>query len=353
MRKPYLDNIRWITILLVVVYHVFYIYNASGVAGGIGSFAETQGQDAVMYLVYPWFMLALFVVSGMSARFSLQSRSHKAFLKSRTQKLLLPSTVGVLLFGWALGYFNLRIGGGWEAMQAVPKPVLYLILCVSGTGPLWFLQLLWIYAVLLVLFRKVEKDRLWRHCTTAGPVAFVFMGVLLYAGSFIGNMPVVTVYRCGFYGVGFFLGYLVFSHEETIDRLQRWWRILGAAALILGAAFTAIFWKKPFTDHAVLDSPLGVAYAWVATLAVLAFAKQVLNFETPVTHFLRKQTWGLYLFHYLPLAACAYFISPTSLPVLVKYLVTAIAAFGGAEILYSVFSRIPGVRVCLCGISGK
>ena len=36
MRKCYLDNIRWITVVLVVVYHVLYMYNAEGVAGGIG-----------------------------------------------------------------------------------------------------------------------------------------------------------------------------------------------------------------------------------------------------------------------------------------------------------------------------
>ena len=31
MRKSYLDNLRWVTVVLVVLYHVFYMYNAEGI----------------------------------------------------------------------------------------------------------------------------------------------------------------------------------------------------------------------------------------------------------------------------------------------------------------------------------
>ena len=33
MRKHYLDNIRWLTVVLVVFYHVLYMYNAEGLPG--------------------------------------------------------------------------------------------------------------------------------------------------------------------------------------------------------------------------------------------------------------------------------------------------------------------------------
>ena len=41
-RKHWLDNIRWVTVLLVLFYHVIYFYNAKGVFGGIGGFYEDQ-----------------------------------------------------------------------------------------------------------------------------------------------------------------------------------------------------------------------------------------------------------------------------------------------------------------------
>ena len=47
MRKLYLDNIRWITVVLVVIYHVIYMYNGVATAGVIGPFYEVQYQDAL------------------------------------------------------------------------------------------------------------------------------------------------------------------------------------------------------------------------------------------------------------------------------------------------------------------
>ena len=72
MRKPYLDNLRWAAVVLVMLYHVIYMFNASGVAGSTGHFAEVQPQDALMPAVYPWFMVLLFVIAGISARYALQ-----------------------------------------------------------------------------------------------------------------------------------------------------------------------------------------------------------------------------------------------------------------------------------------
>ena len=38
MRKHWIDNLRWVTVLLVLFYHVIYFYNNKGVFGGIGGF---------------------------------------------------------------------------------------------------------------------------------------------------------------------------------------------------------------------------------------------------------------------------------------------------------------------------
>ena len=66
-RKLYLDNIRWMTVVLVVIYHVVYMFNGVQPFSVIFPFREDQLQDCFQYLVYPWFMALLFVVSGMSA----------------------------------------------------------------------------------------------------------------------------------------------------------------------------------------------------------------------------------------------------------------------------------------------
>ncbi len=73
-----MDNIRWITVVIVVIYHVFYMYNAEGVLGGIGQITNltVQPYDIFMYLVYPWFMPVLFLVAGISSRLYLDKHTN-------------------------------------------------------------------------------------------------------------------------------------------------------------------------------------------------------------------------------------------------------------------------------------
>ena len=70
-RKAYLDNIRWITVLMVTVYHVGYLFNGVGVLGGIPNAKHLAVWDGFLYIVYPWFMVLLFLVSGICARYAL------------------------------------------------------------------------------------------------------------------------------------------------------------------------------------------------------------------------------------------------------------------------------------------
>ena len=88
MRKHWIDNLRWATVLLVLLYHVIYYYNNKGVFGGIGGFGEfpevQQYQDVLMYIVYPWFMPLMFILAGISARYSLHSKTGKEWFKTRT-----------------------------------------------------------------------------------------------------------------------------------------------------------------------------------------------------------------------------------------------------------------------------
>lgn len=149
MRKVYIDNIRWITVALVVIYHVIYMFNGVETAGVIGPFVKSQYQDVYLYMVYPWFMLLLFVVSGMCARFCLEGCLDKAFLKKRTQKLLVPSIIGLFVFQWILGYYNM---------------------------------MLWLFSVILVVIRKLEKDRLYSKCEKA-PVWLLLLFTIVAYGA--------------------------------------------------------------------------------------------------------------------------------------------------------------------------
>ena len=170
-RRIYLDNIRWITVCIVVIYHVIYMYNGVQLFGVIGPFKEQQLQDAFQYFVYPWMMALLFTVSGMTVRYYMEKHNLKEFIRDKTRKLLVPSTVGLFVFQWILGYYNMKISGAFESFESVPGIVRYVIMAISGIGVLWYIQVLWIFSMLLLLVRKFERDRIWKKGEKTLPIS--------------------------------------------------------------------------------------------------------------------------------------------------------------------------------------
>ena len=149
MRKHWLDNIRWVTVLIVVIYHLFYMYNAEGIVGVVGKITsmDVQWFDIFMYIVYPWMMVLLFIVSGISSRLYLENHTNKEFIKRRTRKLLVPSTIGLLAFQFIQGYVNMSLGGYGGEFDQAPLFFRYLIMALSGTGVLWYIQVLWLLSL--------------------------------------------------------------------------------------------------------------------------------------------------------------------------------------------------------------
>ena len=351
-RRYYLDNIRWITVVIVVIYHVIYMFNGVQPFGVIGPFKKFQPQDAFQYLVYPWFMALLFVVSGVSARYYLEQHDTKTFVRDKTRKLLAPSTIGLFVFQWILGYYNMEISGAVANLSAVPKPVLYVLFALSGTGVLWYIQMLWLFSMLLLIVHKIERDRLWRKGAKTPVWMLILLAVPAYGAVQILNTPVVTVYRFGIYGFCFFAGYFIFSHDEVIERLSRYWVILSIAAVGLGIGYTVYFFGENYAIQPAVNHVTACVYCWFAILAILAVMKRYGDFTNSMIKWMTKKSWGLYVFHYLPLAVTAYYLNKYAFnlsPVLV-YLMVGVSAFAGALVLYEVMSRIPIIRWCVLGI---
>jgi len=256
MRRHYLDNLRWATVLLVVLYHIIYMYNGVITAGVVGPFAPVQPQDAVQYLLYPWFMVLLFVVSGASARLALERQPPKTFAARRTEKLLVPSTLGLLVFQWVLGGFNMALAGAFDTLPPLPAPVLWLIMAASGCGVLWFAQMLWLFSMALVLLRRFERGRLYRVCGRLGPLALAALGLPLWGAAQVLNAPYIAVYRFGIYAFAFLLGYFVFAQEEVIERLAAHPLPFCAAALALGTAYALRWFGQNYAAPPAVNCPL-------------------------------------------------------------------------------------------------
>jgi len=352
MRKYYVDNIRWMTVLLVVIYHVIYMYNGVVTAGVVGPFYEVQYQDALQYILYPWFMVILFIISGISARYYLAKHTIKEFLASKTRKLLVPSTIGLFAFQWILGYFNMAISNAFENIpNTIPKVIMYLIMVLSGTGVLWYIQLLWLFCMLLAVIRRFEKGKLYAFCEKANPIILILLGIPVWGAAQILNTPIIVVYRFGIYGFCFLLGYFVFAHESVIERLSKYWHVFSVAAIVLACGYVYYYFGENYAEEPIVNSPFSIAYGWMAILAIFAVAKKYGNGKNTFSTWMTGKSFGLYIFHYLPLAISAYLLDRyTQISALLCYLICGVAAFAGGFLLYEAVSRVPVLRWCVLGI---
>ena len=128
------------------------------------------------------------------------------------------------------------LGGAMDSMANVPKPVLFVIMAASGIGPLWYIQMLWVFSVILVWVRKIEKDKLWALGGKATVPFVISLALVVWGAAQILNTPMIVVYRFGIYGLGFFLGYFIFSHDEMMERLEKCWLLLLVCALAVAVA---------------------------------------------------------------------------------------------------------------------
>ena len=356
MRKAYLDNIRWFTVVLVVIYHVFYMYNAEGIQGVVGKITDLDVQywDVYQYFVFPWFMLILFIVSGICSKLYLDGHTAKEFVKSRTTKLLVPSTVGLFAFQFIQGYINTRTGDAVAAMEAVPFFVKFLIMVASGISVLWYIQLLWLFSMVLLPVRRIENGRLLELGKRAGLIVLIVLLLPMYGAAQILNTPIICVYRFGYYFLAFLLGYYVFSHEEVIDTLKRWFALFCPVALILGVVFCVMYFGQNYADKPVNRTIVFVAFGWFACLAILGGSARFFDRETSFTRWMNSWNFGLYVFHYLGISSVAVFLAkPGLIPAWAAYLLSLIAGFVLAYILNAVISRLPFFRWAVLGISKK
>lgn len=354
MRKCYVDNIRWATVLLVVIYHVIMVF--SGIIPGIGlPFQDVQIQDGIMYLLYPWFMILLFIVSGMSSRYYLEKHSLKEFVRARTRKLLVPSTVGVLVTGCLQGYISMSIANAFDTLpDNMSKPILVLIMILSGQGVLWFVQMLWIFSMLLALIRRFEKGKLFALTERLPVAVIVLLGIPLWLSGFALNAPVVTVYRFGIYSYAFFTGYFIFAHDQVIERISRRKEIFIVAAVILGILFLHSHFGENFAVMPLVNSAEAVSFAWAAILAIFGSAYVWADTYGRVSNFMNSRSFGMYIFHYICVTGTALVLRRYSgLGELPCYLLTVAAGIAGSILLYEIISRLPILKWCLLGMERR
>jgi surface polysaccharide O-acyltransferase-like enzyme len=351
-RKNFIDNIRSITVILVIIYHVVYLFNSAGVPKNIGE-TGIPAFDGLCYFIYPWLMAIMFLLAGISARYALQKRTGRQFLKERVQKLLIPVVGGMFLLGWLNGWVTYQyvdIFGG----NNTPIFIKYLVFCLM-IGPLWFNIELFIVSMVLLLIRKLDKKNNLEMLAEKANILVVFLLVIPFWGSsFLLNTPLVTTFRNGIYLFVFLTGYYIFSQDKIIASLEKFRFLLLTVGTILGIVEIYYFYGQNYADDKCLTHLLTNIYAWVMMMAILGCVKKHFNETNKLMDYLKNRSFFWYLCHYPLMAFIAYIlVSFFKLPMIYNYILLLVFSFLATIVFCEIIRLLPVLRYLLFGIKIK
>lgn len=342
MRKHYLDNIRIIVILMLFPYHAFMIWNNYGtkfyVWGGNNNILSS-----FIVLVSSWFMPVLFVVAGMSARYSLKKRSIKEFIKERVSKVLIPFICGLILLVpfqtlYARKFFFNYSGSIMDNFK-------YFFTHFSDLngydgmftfGHLWFLLYLFIIALITlpiiknISFKKIEKkvDKI-----NAFWIILIFIPLFIFYN--IGNFGGQSI---GKYILLYLLGYYLFT-DSFIDNLVKYKSlfiplfIISEILLVLGYYIYG-FYNDLFVNFV----------GWIGICSCIILGELFLNKETKLTDYFKKSSFSIYILHQTILVIIGYYSLMNFNNIYIQLSIIIIGSFISTILLYELIKRIPYLR---------
>lgn len=301
MRKHYVDNLRWIILLILIPYHAAQAWNTWGEPNYI-YFGGNRFISSIIVFFSPYFMPLLFVLAGVSTKFALQKRTNKEYLVERVKRLFVPLVFGTIVLMPIMTYladrFNYSYSGGFVEHYAIFFTKYTDLIGADGgfsLGQFWFLLYLFIISVvgvgvITLSKRIVLKSEIiipfWLVCLLGLPLPL--LSELLSIG---GKSLVEYMYL-------FMLGYYVFADEKNINKAEKnCWLLfgIGFVATILNT-YLFIWADKEF---ALMNTVTKYVSEWIMIIALLGLAKKYWNVSGKVADYMNKRSFLFYIYHFI------------------------------------------------------
>jgi glucans biosynthesis protein C len=361
VRLHYIDNLRWMCILMLFPFHTAFVFSA----GWYGYYVLSDYPSTAAYLftisVEPWIMPLLFCIAGVSTKFALEKRTPRLYLKERVTKLLVPFLAGLVLICPVIAYYALKFHTDYtgsfadafvhffSSMQNIQD-----LNGMSGdfsVDHLWFILSLFIISVVALGMILLGRRRAGLHLNPDNvslPILFLLF-IPVWLLNFIG------IYETGYSFISYFalflIGYYLFAMDSVQAMVEKYWAVLLAAWIVLtiGVMWTygillghyEVFWGY---------SPLYVLTGWTGVLALMGAGRHLFDITNNFAAYMGAASYPVYIIHQAILVAIAYYMVMLRVPPALQFLAIVIFSFLLTFACYEVLRRIPVVRA-LFGIA--
>jgi glucans biosynthesis protein C len=324
MRKYYLDNLRWMVILILFPYHTLLMYCSISSGYMINSSTDIFFASGFQLFFSPWFMQILFAIAGIATFYSLNKRSTREYLNERVKRLLIPLVAGLIFvipvqfyYGFLYYGYNGSFLSLWWYFITHWFDYLWNGLAV---GQFWFLVYLFVISLVALPLIIKYRNREWRI-----PLEKLIIPKLLLL---VFPLAIISYFLtlCPEKEVQFFLlflyGYFFLSDQGVQQKLeeQRW--PLFISFLLLTLFYVKLTLDDGFTVGDVYV-PLSLFYSsfagwvgtmltnlmiWLGIMGIIGMGKRYLEFKNPITLYLSASSFPIYIFHVACINLVAYYI---------------------------------------------
>lgn len=301
VRKHYIDNLRWMLLLILIPYHTAMAWNVWGEPNYI-FFEGNKIISSIVVFFSPYFMPLMFVLAGISMKISLTKRMKSRYFLERIKRLLIPFWFGTLALMPVMSYladkFNCSYTGGFIEHYEIFFTKFTDLTGADGgfsVGQFWFLLYLFVISVIgigiLILLEKflLQEEKSIPFCLV------ILLGLPLPILSEILSIGGKSLAE---YTYLFMTGYYLFSKDEIISKAEKYkWLMFGIG---LSAALVNIYlfiWSGK--EYVMLNTLMKYITEWFMTIALTGLAKGYFNFTGKVTGYMSKRSFLIYTWHFL------------------------------------------------------
>jgi len=344
-RIYFLDNLRTIAILLVVLYHVGGVYESSGIWSSFWIVDDPSTNDlvgVVNVILDMIVMPAMFLVSGYLTPRSLADKGAWQFVATRFKRLILPWLAAVLVLIPVYKVIFLYSRG---LPQEHWTSYFHFTNGIWGQAWLWFLPVLFLFDVVYLLLSKANLAPT-RASLKLTLVAMVVVGFVMSLAMDVLSLEgwTKTLFidfqneRLLIYFMAFLFGSLcahknVFASRPNDGKLYAAanvfaWIPIGAyvALLLIPIVRPGAIVVSPLVHHVLLWFSFYLALVSLLYLLVSTFWRY---FDRPgqVWSALNRNSYYVYIIHVIVLGAIAALLLDSDMPSLLKYGTVALTAY--------------------------
>jgi peptidoglycan/LPS O-acetylase OafA/YrhL len=369
-RLLYIDNLRWVMIMLVVSMHAAVTYSHFG-SWYYMEDTPVGTADSIVFGTYQatlqsFFMGFLFFIAGYFVPGAYDAKGPGRFIRDRAFRLGLP----LLFFMFILQPVAIYCIGLLHGEDVAPNGFtgLYNWYITSGhwlggTGPLWFCEALLIFCLGYMLFRVLrgktttgtsampDKARIW------GMIILIAVLTFLVRFPWPNGTAFYNLQFCYFsqYVVYFIAGTLAFRGGWLAKLTTADGKYWGRVALIGGGLFWVALMALGGATKGALSAyrggmhwqSLGMAF-WESmtgtaiSLYLLVLFRERFNRQGSAARFFSANAFAVYVFHTPILIALSRIMSPVPAPLLLKFLGLTLISLAVSYALCSLlFRKLP------------